>query len=516
NTVLKVNVFSGLEETYQSWWGVPSVRLNNDLEGMQRYEDHWLYTPQQTQEMINSGTRTYNYYTYDNQIDHYQQDHYQLHFSQKINTSLNLNASAHYTYGHGYYENFKGNEDLEDYQIPTIEIGDEVVQSTDLVNRKWLDNHFYGMVFSLNYEKNSSDFTLGGGWNTYDGNHFGNVIWGELLGKIAPDFEWYRNKGQKKDYNIYAKYNYGLTDKLNAFADLQYRKIDYQIDGIDDDLRNITQQHDFNFFNPKLGLFYQPASNQNLYLSFAIANREPNRSNYVDAPPERNQPVHETLRDWELGYNYKTAVFSMGANFYYMCYKNQLVLTGEINDVGAPIMVNVDKSYRTGIELQAGTRISKMLHWYGNATFSRNKINDFTEYVDNWDTGAQDVFELGTTDLAFSPEVVGNSELRFEPVQNLQLSLNSTYVGKQYIDNTSSDERALDAYFVNSFKAGYSISTGLFDEMVLHVLVNNLFNEKYETNAWVYSYILGGERFEMDGYFPQAGTHFMIGLDFKF
>ncbi|MFW5832373.1 MAG: TonB-dependent receptor, partial [Prolixibacteraceae bacterium] len=318
NTVLKINVLSGLEETYQSWWGVPSVRLNNDLEGMQRYGEHWLYTPEQTQEMINADSRTYNYYTYENQVDNYQQDHYQLHFSQRFNPTLNLNTSLHYTHGQGYYESYKEDEDLVDYQIPLITVGTEIIETTDLVNRKWLDNHFYGITFSLNYEKNRSDFTLGGGWNTYDGDHFGNVIWGEFLGNIDPKHQWYFNNGLKKDFNVYAKYNYQLTGKLNAFADLQYRRIDYEIGGIDDDLRDITQQHEFNFFNPKLGLFYQPAYNQELYLSFAVANREPNRSNYVDAPPERDQPVHETLHDWELGYNYKASAFSFAANLYYM------------------------------------------------------------------------------------------------------------------------------------------------------------------------------------------------------
>ncbi|MFW5774410.1 MAG: carboxypeptidase-like regulatory domain-containing protein, partial [Tangfeifania sp.] len=195
NTVLKANVFSGWEETYQSWWGVPSVRLNNDPEGMQRYEEHWLYTPQQTQEMINSDSRTYNYYTYENQVDNYQQDHYQLHFSHNFNSSLNLNASAHYTYGRGYYENYKEDEDLVDYRIPVIEIGDETIESTDLINRKWLDNHFYGLTFSLNYKKKKSDFTFGGGWNTYDGDHYGNVIWAQFMGQADYNHEWYNNNG---------------------------------------------------------------------------------------------------------------------------------------------------------------------------------------------------------------------------------------------------------------------------------------------------------------------------------
>ncbi|MCF6332663.1 MAG: TonB-dependent receptor [Draconibacterium sp.] len=516
NTILKANIFSGFEETYQAWNGVPSVRLNNDLEGMQRYEDHWLYSPKQTQEMINSDSRTYNLYTYENQVDHYQQDNYQLHFSHKLNRSWNINASVHYTYGRGYYENYKEEEDLADYKLPNIVVGSETIESTDLVNRKWLDNDFYGVTYSIIYNENKSDFILGGGISKYDGNHFGNVIWGQYLGNVKPNREWYRNNGVKKDYNIYAKYNYLVAEKINLFVDLQYRQIEYSIKGIDDDLRDLGQSHDFNFFNPKLGVFYQPTNNQKLYLSFAVANREPNRSTYVDKAPNGKTPQHETLHDWELGYNFSSSNFSFSANYYFMNYKNQLVLTGEINDVGAPIMVNVDKSFRTGIELQAGAKISNNFQWNGNTTFSLNKIYNFTEYVDNWDTWGQEVYELGTTDLAFSPNVVANSQFVFTPAKKFNLAFVSSFVGKQFIDNTSNEDRTLKAYFVNSINADYKFTTNIFEEIRLHLSVNNLFNEKYESNAWVYSYILGGERFKMDGYFPQAGIHFMFGLDFKF
>jgi len=516
NTVIKLNIFSGFEETYQAWWGVPSVRLNNDLEDMQRYEEHWLYTPEETAHMINSDSRTYNYYTYENQVDHYQQDNYQLHFSHKFNRSLNLNASAFYTYGRGYYENYETDEDLTDYQLEPIQVGSELIETTDLVNRKWLDNDFYGITFSLNYTMNTSDFTLGGGFSTYDGDHFGNVIWAQYLGDAKPNHEWYRGKGLKNDFNIYAKYIYQLGQRINLFADLQYRHIDYTIEGIDDDLRDISQDHQFNFFNPKFGVFYQLADNQELYLSFAVANREPNRSAFVDYPSGYEPPVHETLYDWELGYNFASSKFSLGANLYFMNYKNQLILTGQINDVGAAIMVNTDKSYRSGAELQAGVQLFRNLRWNGNATFSMNKIKDFTEYVDNWDTGGQEEYDLGTTDLAFSPQVIANSQLVYSPGVHFSLGLISSYVGKQYIDNTSSEDRKLNAYFVNNLKADYSFKIGLFDEITLHLLVNNLFNEEYETNAWVYPYILGGERYIMDGYFPQAGTHFMFGIDFNF
>ncbi len=516
NSILKINIFSGLEQTYQAWWGVPSVRLNNDLAGMQRYGDHWLYTPQETTEMINSDSRTYNYYTYENQIDHYQQDYYHLNFSHQFNKYFNMNAGLHFRHGRGYYENYENDEDYTDYQLPYPIIGSDTIYSTDLVNRKWLDNDFYGIVFAFNHKKEKTDFTLGGGWNTYDGNHFGRIIWAQYLGDVKKGYEWYRGTGLKKDFNIYGKFNYQMLEKLNLFADLQYRKIDYTITGIDDDLRNIAQEHNFNFFNPKFGLLYQPKDNQKLYLSYAVANREPNRSNYVDANPNGKQPVHETLYDWEMGYDYQSSTFTAGVDLYYMNYKNQLVLTGEINDVGAGIMVNVDKSYRAGLELQMGWKILQILQWNANTTISQNKITDFTEYVDDWDNGGQQVFELGTTDLAFSPNITGNSQFVFTPVKNLDISLISTYVGKQYIDNTSSEDRILDAYFVNNLTIDYSFETGLFNEIVLHCMVNNLFNEVYESNAWVYSYILGGERFKMDGYFPQAGTNLMFGVDFRF
>lgn len=516
NTIVKLNVFSGFEETYQAWWGVPSVRLNNDLAGMQRYEDHWLYTPEETQHMISSDSRTYNYYTYPNQVDNYQQDHYQLHFSHKFSQHLNLNASAHYTYGRGYYENFEAGAYLPDYNLIPLVAGNTIFESADLVNRKWLDNDFYGLTYSLNYSKNRSDLTLGGAVSNYDGRHFGKVIWAQYLDDASPDHEWYRSKGDKNDYNVFLKYNLQASEKWNLYADMQFRWIDYKIQGIDDDLRDITQNHNYAFFNPKLGVFYQPAANQNLYLSFAIANREPNRAALVDYPAGYAPPIHETLRDWELGYNYSSSTFTFGANFYYMCYKNQLVLTGQINDVGAPIMVNVEKSYRTGIELQAAAQVTQKLQWNGNATFSMNKIRDFTEYVDNWDTGAQDAFHLGTTDLAFSPKVVANSQFVFSPSENFSLSFISSYVGEQYIDNTSNKDRTINAYFVNNVQADYHFDPVFFDEIIVHARANNVFNQEYESNAWVYSYILGGERFKMDGYFPQAGINFMIGADFKF
>ena len=515
-TILKLNVFSGLEDTYQAWNGVPSVRLNNDLAGMQRYADHYLYSQKQVDEMISSNNRTYNLYTYPNQVDYYQQDHYQLLFSHQFSPELSLNANGFYTKGKGYYEEYKEDQKLADYLITPPVIGGETITNSDLIRRKWLDNDFYGVTFSVNRKQATSDFTFGGGYNVYDGNHFGKVIWARNASDSEMNHEWYRGTGVKKDFNIFAKYNYELAENLNLFADFQYRTIDYTITGLDDDLRDLTQKHNFEFFNPKVGLYYQLSEKQNLYINFARANREPNRDNYVDADPKGKQPTFETLNDFELGYKYNSSRLALGVNAYFMSYLNQLILTGEINDVGAPIMTNVDNSYRTGLELMAGMKLTARLKWDVNLTLSKNKIKDFTDYVDDWDNGGQIATKLGTTDLAFSPEMIANSQLSWIAAKGLNVSLQSYSVSKQYIDNTSSNDRKLNGYFLNNLKFTYRVPQKFAKEFNLNLMVNNLFDAQYENNAWVYSYVYEGQRWAMDGYFPQAGINFMAGLDIKF
>ena len=515
-TILKLNVFSGLEDTYQAWNGVPSVRLNNDLAGMQRYADHYLYSQKQVNEMISSNNRTYNLYTYPNQVDYYQQDHYQLLFSHQFSPELSLNANGFYTKGKGYYEEYKEDQKLADYLITPPVIGGETITNSDLIRRKWLDNDFYGVTFSVNRKQATSDFTFGGGYNVYDGNHFGKVIWARNAGDSEINHEWYRGTGVKKDFNIFAKYNYELAENLNLFADFQYRTIDYTITGLDDDLRNLTQKHNFEFFNPKVGLYYQLSEKQNLYINFARANREPNRDNYVDADPKGKQPTFETLNDFELGYKYNSSRLALGVNAYFMSYQNQLILTGEINDVGAPIMTNVDNSYRAGLELMAGAKLTTKLKWDVNLTLSQNKIKDFTDYVDDWDNGGQIATKLGTTDLAFSPDIIANSQLSWIAAKGLNVSLQSYSVSKQYIDNTSSNDRKLNGYFLNNLKFAYRVPQKFAKEFDLNLMVNNLFDVKYENNAWIYSYVYEGQRWAMDGYFPQAGINFMVGLNVKF
>ncbi len=516
NTILKINIFSGLEETYQAWNGVPSVRLNNDIAGMQRYADHGLYTQKQVDEMISSNNRMYNLYTYENQVDHYQQDHYQMLFSRQVNEAINLNASLFYTAGKGYYEEYQANQKLADYLITPPVISGETVTNSDLIRRKWLDNGFYGVAFSSNYKKENSELTYGESYTVYDGNHFGNVIWIRNAGTSEVNQEWYRGTGLKKDLNLFVKYNFKLAEKLNMLADLQYRKISYEIGGTDKNLRDLNQTHKFKFLNPKLGIYYQLSETRNLYVNYARANREPNRDNYVDADPTGKQPTYETLNDFELGYKYQAKRLAFSVNAYYMKYRNQLIMTGEINDVGAPIMTNVDDSYRAGLELMAGMKLTEKLKWDVNLTFSKNKIRNFSEYIDDWDNGGQIENKLGTTDLAFSPELIANSQLSWIASKGLNISLQSYSVSKQYIDNSSGNERKLNGYLLNNLKFSYSFQQKFASELNLHFMVNNLFNTKYENNAWVYSYMLGGERFAMDGYFPQAGINFLAGFNIKF
>ncbi len=515
SSILKINVFSGKERTYQAWYGVPKVRLENNQEGMQRYADHWLFSQEKVDHMMVSDSRTFNYYTYDNEVDNYQQDHYQMIYSNEFNEYLNLNAALHYTHGEGYFEQMKRDESFSDYGLDPAMIGNDTINTTDLVRRKWLKNDFYGATWSLIYDKNPVKLTLGGAFNEYDGDHYGNIIWAEYNSHFEKDHQWYFNNGLKKDFNIYGKVNYEINPVYTVYGDLQYRFIDYAMEGIHDNLMDLTQQHKFNFLNPKFGMHADFSANHEAYASFAVANREPSRRNYRDADPGEN-PRKEVLYDYEAGYTYQTHSAKVSANLYYMDYKDQLVLTGEINNVGEAIMTNVEDSYRAGIELIAGARLFPDLNWDINMTYSQNKIKDFTTFVDNWDEGGQIKNEPGTTDISFSPEIIGSSQIHYEPVNNLKVGLLTKYVGKQYIDNTSSEKRKLDPYLLNHLLLDYTFSIGWFEEANISLKVNNIFDEKYETNAWVYRYYYQDEYYKMTGYFPQAGRNYLLGLTLKF
>jgi iron complex outermembrane recepter protein len=503
-TTLKFNILNGSEKTYQAWEGVPKDSLATN----RTYNPAGEYTDK-------NGNLAY----YDNQTDNYSQTHYQLIFSHEAGKKLNINAALHFTRGYGYYENYEQNQPFAGYGLQDVILGNDTIKSTNLINRKYLDNYFYGMTFSGNYKPaDQLRITVGGALNYYNGQHYGRIIWAEYASNGDIERNWYDAPGYKTDFNIYVKASYTLFKKFTLFADLQYRYVHYIIRGTLEDLRSVDQHVQFNFFNPKAGIHYNISDKQNLYFSFAIGNREPNRNNY-EVADKYNVPSPERLFDYEFGYNLKLKDFTTGLNLYYMNYHNQLVLTGMINSVGEAIMTNVPESYRAGIEISASANIFAWLKWNISGTLSRNRIRDFTEYVDNydslWNFTGQASSDLGTTDLSFSPGIILGNTFNFIPVRNLTVSLISRYVGKQYVDNTSSDDRALQPWFVNNMSLGYSFRTRVFRELGINLLINNIFSTKYESNGWVYRYYFNGQPSESNGYFPQALINFLIGITIK-
>ncbi len=500
--IFRAIVLLGSEKTYQAWNGVPKDSL----------ETNRTYNP--SGEMFDENGEFLGYYH--NQTDNYDQNYYQLHYAHKFNDKLNLVSAAFLTTGKGYYESYKNGEDFSDYGISDTIIGNDTISSTNLIRQKWLDNKYYGVNFAFNYNINRLKLNIGGGWSEYDGDHYGKVIWAQVMPLNALDKNWYFNTGLKSELSFFAKANYSLTEKINLYGDIQYRSINYKITGTHDDLGDLTQSHNYSFINPKAGIFYSLSDHQNLYLSVGVANREPNRSIYRDADTSQNISS-ERLIDFELGYKYQAKKLILEANLFYMDYKNQFVLTGKINNVGSPIKTNVPKSYRAGIELVAGLKPLKFIDWNFNATFSQNKIANFTSYVDNWSAPwGQKTEELGETDISFSPNSIISSDLGFIPTENLRISLLTKYVGRQFIDNTSNRERSLSPYFVNNINIQYTIKTSLIEQIDFILSLNNILNEKYETNAWVYRYYEEDVEYEMNGYFPQAEFNFMLGLNLRF
>jgi iron complex outermembrane receptor protein len=503
-TTLKFNVMSGYEKTYQAWEGVPKDSLATN----RTYNPAGEYTDK-------NGNLVY----YNNQTDNYNQTHYQLLFSQKLNRDINFNAALHYTKGSGYYESYAPQQSFSSYGLQNVILGTDTIFQTDLINQKWIDNDFYGMTFSGNYSKNDKlKITVGGAWNHYYGTHYGKVVWAEYASDGDNNRNWYYGTGLKTDFNIYAKVTYTVFRHFNFFGDFQYRNIYYKMNGTLEDLRTLDQVHTFNFFNPKAGIFYTINDRQDVYLSFAVGNREPNRDNYEVSDPS-NIPTNETVNDWELGYDLRFPNFRAGVNLYYMNYLNQLVLTGKINTVGEAIMTNVPHSYRTGIEITAAANVFRWLKWDLTSTLSINKIKDFTEYTDvydaSWTLVGQQSNPLGTTDLSFSPSIILHNNLTFIPVKDVFFTLTSRYIGKQFVDNSSNNDRVLNPYLLNNIMAGYTIRTRWIREIGFNLAVNNIFSNKFETNAWVYPYYREGKLYESNGYFPQALINFMFGITLK-
>ncbi len=523
---VRLNVFSGKEITYQSWYGVPESLAKGDKAGFDEFIDRNYYDESFANELWTAG-RTYNWYQYDNEVDNYQQDNYQLVSSFKLGQNWRFNPTLHYTYGRGYYEQFKDGEAFADYGLEDVSIGETVIDETDLIRRKWLNNHFYGAVWSLDYEGNSKlTGSVGGGWNRYEGDHFGEIIWALFASNSSIRDRWYENKGIKTDFNVYAKGFYQFTSAFNGYLDLQYRTVGLDINGTADALQTVITSDQFNFFNPKVGVNLDINKSSSAYASFAVGNKEPSRQDIVDATslapcPDladcaQQGPRPENLQDFELGYRYLSKATQVQINGYFMNYKDQLVLTGAINNVGESIRVNVPESYRAGVEFQAAQQLGSKLLINANLTLSQNKIKNFTEVVVSYDGETPNaVNQYQDTDIAFSPSVIAGGSVNFMPANGLEIALLPKYVGKQYLDNTSNENRVIDPFFVNDLRFNYTLNPSWAKEIGFSFLVNNLFNTKYESNGYTYSYLYYGQITE-NFLYPQAGTNFLAAVKLKF
>jgi iron complex outermembrane receptor protein len=516
-TSLRFNLLTGAEKTYQAWNGVPEAKLYGDQASL---NDHYannsgysgaLYnTVQDSLNLYQSNRRTYNYFTYKNQTDNYQQNHYQGFLNHQFSDFLTANVAAFLTRGKGYYEEFKNNAAYQDYGLPDYAVGDTSFSSTNLIRQKWLDNFFYGGIFSFQYKKQGTALTLGGGWDRYDGRHYDDVIWSERGG--IPDNDRYFNEpARKTDFNIYTKWQQEIGNYFTGFADLQYHQIAYRIDGFDDNPTLHISNHYF-FLNPKAGISYNRGPWQG-YLSYALAQHEPNRDDFEAGITQ--QPKPETLHDFEMGLNKKRPHASWGITGYYMLYHDQLVLTGKINDVGSYTRTNTPRSYRLGIEFQGAVKPVKWFQASGNLTLSRNKVLDYTEYIDDYDNGGQKTNTYKSSDIALSPAVIAAASLSFYPLPSVEISLPAKYVGISYLDNAQSSQKKISDYYVQQLRVIYSLKWKPVKEMNIAFQLNNLFNKRYEANGYTYGYYSGGKLVNENFLFPQAGRNLMLSVNIR-
>lgn len=505
-SLLKLNFMTGNEHTGISWWGVPEEMLAID----RRYNPAGEYINQ-------NGDKEF----YNNESDNYRQNHYQVIYSHTVNSFLSMHSALHYTHGSGYYEEYRQSQLLADYGLLPVTINSVDILTTDLVRRKWMANDFYGLVYSVNYKKNRIEAVVGGGINRYSGDHFGRIIWMQYAGNTEKDHQWYLNSGIKDEFSIYGKVTYKITDRLSAFGDLQYRHVSYYMKGPDDDLKDITQSHFFDFLNPKSGFYLSISPQHEAYLSLSIAHKEPTRADFKEASGDpAATPGPETMYDVEAGYLFKNGSLNLGLNLFGMYYTDQLIPTGELSNVGYPIMTNADRSYRTGVELTLSLIPAQSLTWNMNTTLSRNRIPGFTEYYTDYNTTDWSSQYLsryhGGVDIAYSPELIGSSDLGLKVSERIDIHLVSKYVGKQYFDNTMSSRRKLDPYFVNNLRIDVEPSVNKIKRAEIQLLINNLFNAKFESNAYGGNWYEDGKEKSWAYYFPQAGINFMIRLGLRF
>lgn len=518
-TMVKAIVFGGNEVTYQSWYGVPESRLRSNVPAMLETAAAEGWNEQQTALLLNSDPRTFNIYTYPNQVDNYSQDHYQLHVSHELKPNLTLNGALHYTYGRGFFEEFRTNDRFSRYGLSPVSIGGETISSSALVRRRWLDNHFFGGTYSLQYEGERWNSTVGGAWNQYRGDHFGEIIWAASMPHVPKDYRYYLNDGIKNDFNIFWKNTYQLTGRWNGFLDLQFRTIDYAAGGLEDRQFTFQVNRRFHFFNPKVGATYQLTSQQQFYASYAVANREPVRADFVDAIGGR-VPKPETLFNWEAGWRLRTGYAQINLNYYRMNYRNQLVLTGAVNDVGASIRTNVDESFREGVEAETIMRLHPRVTWNANLALSRNIIREFVEVLYDYGSDFDQYNEVKrtyrNTDISFSPNLVGGSMLQYTPFPGAEMVWMSKYVGRQFLDNTGQAARQLDAFFAQDIRLGYSWQPRGMREINISLLANNIFSARYESNGYTWGYLAGAAEVRQNYFYPQAGRNFMVMVALRF
>lgn len=498
NTLIKALVFGGREETYQSWNGLEDPeKLEND----RTFNSAGMYTDE-------DGNTQF----YDNEVDNYAQDHYQLLWNQRFNNNWSTNVSLNYTKGKGYFEQYKEDEAFETYGFHPIEIGGDTINTTDLIRRRWLDNDFYAANANVNYKNNKIDFTGGAFYSYYTGDHFGEVIWARYASDSEIRDRYYEGNGEKSEFTVFSKATYRFSEKWSVFGDLQGRFLNYNISGITSDLEALTVDEDYSFFNPKAGLTYKLNPSNQFYFSYGKAHREPSRNDY-----EQGIVTPEKLDDFELGWRFFSEKAKVSTNVYFMNYKDQLVLSGELNDVGAPLRTSSGKSYRLGLEVDAEIQLLKNLRTLPNIALSTNKNVDFVTSRDG------ELVNLGNTNISFSPSIVAGNMLEYSPIQKLQLGFLSKFVGEQYMGNIDSEASKLDSYFVNDLNIVYTLdSLPWVKEVVFSALVNNIFNVEYISNGYFYTY---DDDFsnpgtittvEGAGYYPQATINFLVGATVKF
>lgn len=476
NTLIKALVFGGKEKTYQAWDGISAQQLKED--------------------------RRQNPLTYENEIDNFQQDHYQLHWNEKLNNNWTTNVGLNYTRGKGYFEQFKDDRDAADYN-------NLIVDGSDVIVRRWLDNHFYVGNFNATYNNDKLEIITGTSYSHYTNNHYGEIIWGsDLAANTNIRDHYYDGKSTKNDFNVFSKISFNLTEKLRTFIDLQSRFVSYKTNGLTSKRKPLNVDENFNFFNPKFGLTYTLNDNNSFYTSFAKANREPNRSDFKDGVN-----THESLNDYELGWRFKNDVVKLNTNVYFMDYQNQLVLTGEIDDTGDPLRGTSGNSYRLGLEIDADIKLTNNLSVRQNIAVSQNKNVDF---FTNRDGALQ---ELGNTTIANSPNIVTGNTFTYHPSENFKIAFLSKFVGEQYLSNTDTEASKLDSYFTSDLNIIYEIETkSIFKSIVFTGLVNNIFNKEYVDRGYIYLdyWSTPGTTQEAQGYYPQATINFLAGVTLKF